>query len=178
MATTTHNGMADVMTMWTSTFFDIPLASAQRTLGMAQARDVEGAVWRGYDAWVRMTTAAIDTVYTNPLFGEWLADTMDRSLRWQNWGQTITSVVAASVVPALGLPTAAMLDSLQEEVQALTAHLTAQDTQLRAAREEIRELSADRMAPRKVASRGPVHTDRQGSPTVTSRPESRTLAAA
>lgn len=138
MATTTQNGMADVMTMWTSTFLDVPLANAQWSWGMGQARDVQSAVWKGYDAWVRVANAAIDTTYKNPLFGDWVADALDRSLRWQHWGQTITSAVAASVVPALGLPTAAMLDSLQEEVHTLSDHLTAQAAQLRAARSEVR----------------------------------------
>jgi hypothetical protein len=178
MATTTQNGMADVMTMWTSTFLDVPLANAQWSWGMGQAGDVEGAVWKGYDAWVRVANAAIDTAYKNPLFGEWVATALDRGLRWQHWSQTIASTVAASVAPVTGLPTAAMVDSLREDVHALTAHLTEQDAQLRAARAEIRELSADRVAPRKVPSRGPVDLGRQVPPVATPHPEPHTLAAA
>lgn len=178
MATTTRNGMADVMTMWTSTFLDAPLANAQWSVGMGQAHDVQSAVWKGYDAWVRVATTAIDTTYTNPVFGEWLATALDRGLRWQHWSQTITSVVTASVTPILGLPTAAMLDSLHEDMHALTAHLTAQDAQLRAARAEIRELSADRAVPRKVPSRGPVNLERETPATATSRREPHTRVAA
>jgi hypothetical protein len=178
MATTTQNGMADVMTMWTSTFLDVPLANAQWSWGMGQARDVEGAVWKGYDAWVRIANAAIDNAYKHPLFGELLATALDRGLRWQHWSQTIASTVAASVAPVTGLPTAAMLDSLQEDVHALTAHLSAQDAQLRAVRAEIRELSTDRVAPRKVSSGGLIDRDRQVPPIAAPRPEHHPLAAA
>lgn len=178
MATTTRNGMADVMTMWTSTFLDVPLASAQWGWGMGQARDVQGAVWKGYDAWVRVATAAVDRTYKNPLFGDWVADALDLALRWQHWSQTIASTVAAGVVPTLGLPTAAMLDSLQEDVHALTAHLTEQDVQLRAMRAEIRDLSAERVAPRRVPSRGPVKLTRQVPPVADPRPAPHTLVAA
>jgi hypothetical protein len=178
MATTTQSGMADVMTIWTSTFLDVPLANAQWSWGMGQARDVQGAVWKGYDAWVRVANAAIENVYTNPLFGDVVATALDRTLRWQHWSQTIASTVAASVVPAIGLPTAAMLDSLQEDVHALAAHLSEQDTQLRAVRSELRDLGAERVAPRKVPSRGFVDRDRPVQPIAASPSEPHTLAAA
>lgn len=178
MATATQSGMADVMTLWTSTFLDVPLANAQWSWGLGQARDVQGAVWKGYDAWVRVASAAVDSAYKNPLFGDWVATALDRTLRRQHWSQTIASTVAAGVVPALGLPTEAMLDSLREDVHALTAHLTEQDVQLRAMRAEIRDLSADRVAPRRVPSRGPVNRDRQVPPLAASHSEPSTLAAA
>jgi hypothetical protein len=145
MATTAKHRMADVMTMWTATFLEVPAATTQWSWGISQQHEMEAAVWKGYDAWVRTAKAAVDRMYGNSLFGEFAVATLDRALRWQQWQQAIASTVAASVVPLTGLPTAAAVDAVHEEVQLLRSHLTEQNAQLRALREEIQTKSVDRI---------------------------------
>jgi hypothetical protein len=150
MATTTQHGMADVMTMWTAIFLEVPAANLQRSCGMGQPHDVEAAVWKGYDAWARVAKATIDGVYKNPLFAGFAATTLDRTLRWQQWQQTVAGTIAASVGSLTGLPTAAMLDAMHEEIRSLAARLAEQGASLQELRAELQRQSADRLPPQET----------------------------
>jgi len=145
MATPAKHAMADVMTMWTATFLEVPTVTTQWSWGMGQQRDVEAAMWKGYDAWVRVAKTAIDRVYENPVFGDVAAVALDRTLRWQQWQQTIASTIVATIVPLTGLPTAAMVDAVHAEVQSLHARLSEQTTQLQALRAERHIESVEQM---------------------------------
>jgi hypothetical protein len=144
MAGTTQHGMADAWTLWTSAFLEAPLAGAQWGLGLTNKQKVMGTMWKGYDAWVRLTNTTINEMYKNSFFGTSVATSLDHALRWQRLGQAWVSSASASLWPTLGLPTAATVETVQEEVQSLTSHLRAQDAHIQALRAEIHLLLADR----------------------------------
>lgn len=151
MAATAKHEMADVVTMWTATFLEVPATTTQWSWGLGRQRQVEAAIWKGYDAWVRVTKTAIDEVYKTSLFGEFAATTLDRTLRWQQWQQAIASAIAASVAPLTGLPTAAMVEAVQEEMQMLRARVTEQTAQLWALRTELQTEQVEQIPAHEVS---------------------------
>lgn len=142
MAEKTQHHVADLMTLYTATFFEFPLAGVKWGWGVGEEQEVAEAAWKGYDAWVRLTSASIDDLYRNPLFGDLMARSLDGVLRWQRLSQALVGPFAG-LWPAVGLPTAAAVQVLHEEVQSLTARLKAQDAQIQALGEELRSPAAD-----------------------------------
>ncbi len=142
MAEKTQDTVADLMTVWKATFFEVPLAEVRWRWGVGREQEVTEAAWKGYDAWVRLASASIDGMYRNSLFGEMVTRSLDGVLRWQRLSQALIGAVFAGLWPALGLPAAARVHALHEDLQPLAARLMAQDAQLYALRQELRSLIA------------------------------------
>ena len=149
MAEKTQHSAANLMTMWEAAFFEFPIAGAKWGWGVGGEQEVTEAVWKGYDAWVQLANAQVNELYRNPLFGDLVARFLDRSLRWQRSSKALADAFSASLWPAVGLPTAAAVQALHEEVQSLSVRLKAQDAQIQALRAEFRVLSADLPAQKK-----------------------------
>lgn len=149
MAEQARHTVADLMTMYKATFFELPLAGTQWVWGVGKEQEAAEAAWKGYDAWVRLASTAIDELYRNSLFGEIAARALDRSLRWQRLSNVLADAFFGGLWPAVGLPTAAAVQALHGEVQVLTTRLKAQDAQIQALRTELRVLITDLPAHRK-----------------------------
>ncbi|HEV8712043.1 MAG TPA: hypothetical protein VGX03_04350 [Candidatus Binatia bacterium] len=149
MAEQAQHTVADLMTMYKATFFELPLAGTQWAWGVGKEQEAAEAAWKGYDAWVRLTSTSIDELYRNSLFGEIAARALDSSLRWQRFSNAWAGTFFGGLWPAVGLPTAAAVQALQEGVQSLTVRLKAQDAQIQALRTELRSLAADLPTQRK-----------------------------
>lgn len=122
MAKTTHRQGADVLSLATALFLDLPLAETQRRLGLADEKDVQEARWKSYDAGVRILTSAIDTLYQSPAFGGTLDLSLQTLLRWQQLHNGLIGTVFAIVPELAGLPSAAQLEAVQAEIQAALNH--------------------------------------------------------
>lgn len=120
-------GLEDFVALYKSFFLDLPLAGVRWGLGMAEEQEVTRAAWNGYDAAVRLSTTAIDTLYQTPLFGHFIAQSLDGLLRWQRFGNALADTFFVALWQTVGLPTAAQTQALHTEVAAL--------------REEVRSLS-------------------------------------
>ena len=116
-------GMNDVMTAYGAWCVDLPLAGTRWSMGLGSRQETTEAAWGGYDATVRLTTSAIDTLYRTPLFGAWTARTLDGVLRWQQVGNAMTRTLLAGLVQAAGLPTQTDTQAVRAEVAALHAEL-------------------------------------------------------
>lgn len=136
--------VADLMAMYKATFLELPLAGMKWGLGMGKEEEAVKAAWSGYDAWVRVTSAGIDSTYRNSLFGSTITRLLGHALRWQRLGQAVVSVVSGSLLPTMGLPTAAAVNATHDEVQSLTAQFKVQDAHLRALRAEVHRLANTR----------------------------------
>jgi hypothetical protein len=154
MAEQARHTAADLMTMYKAAFFDLPLTGTQWAWGVGKEQEATAAAWKGYDAWVRLASTTIDELYRNSLFGEITARALDRSLRWQRFSNAWAGAFFAGLWPAVGLPAAATVQTLHEEVRSLTTRLKAQDAQIQALRAEVRMLSVDFPAPRKRRAPG------------------------
>jgi hypothetical protein len=132
----------DFLTLYKATLFDFPLAGTKWGLGIGQEKEVAEAMWKGYDAWVRLATASIDDLYRNSLSGDLMARSLDRGLHWRRLNQAAAGAFFAALWPAVGLPTAAAVQALQEEIAALDARMKVQDAIAQTLREETRALQA------------------------------------
>ncbi len=117
-------GMTDLATAYKSLFFDLPLAGLKWSLGAGEEKEAVEAVWKGYDASVRMASSAIDGLYRNPLFGNVFSRTLSTALQWQQVNSAVSGAVFTSLWKAVGIPTAADLEGLSEQVRSLQNRLS------------------------------------------------------
>jgi hypothetical protein len=94
--------------------------------------------WKGYDATVRLTTAAIDNLYRTPLFGEVTGRALEGVLRWQWVSNAVAGAFFTGLWQAVGLPTATETRALRSEVQALREEIRSQSLGLRVKRKEAK----------------------------------------
>ncbi|MEW6297782.1 MAG: hypothetical protein AB1671_08600 [Thermodesulfobacteriota bacterium] len=123
-------GVEDLVTVYKTLFFDLPMAGAKWGLGIGTEKEATEAAWKGYDAAVRLSAATVDNFYRAPLFGEVMARSLDGLLRWQRLTNAAAGVVFPALWQAVGLPTAAETQALRAEVHALREELRAQRTGL------------------------------------------------
>ena len=113
----------DLGTVNKTLWLDLPLARAKWGLGIGSERETLAAAWKGYDASMRLATAALDNLYRTPLFGELMARSLDSALRWQRLSNALAGVFFTGLRQVVGLPTAAETQALRAEVQALREEL-------------------------------------------------------
>ena len=113
----------DLGTVNKTLWLDLPLARAKWGLGIGSERETLAAAWKGYDASMRLATAAIDNLYRTPLFGEILARSLDSALRWQRLSNALAGAFFTGLWQVVGLPTTAETHALRAEVQALREEL-------------------------------------------------------
>ena len=98
---------------------DLPLAGAKWGVGRGEEKEVTEAAWKSYDAAVRVATTAIDNLYRNPLLGNVLSRALHELLRWQQLSNALAGAVFSGLWKTVGLPTAAEVQALREEIRAL-----------------------------------------------------------
>ncbi|MBI3246413.1 MAG: hypothetical protein HYZ50_07895 [Deltaproteobacteria bacterium] len=175
MAAQTQSSTTDVMTLWTAAFLESPAASMKWGWEGGKEQEVTEVAWKGYDAWVRLTSTTINEFYKTPGLSDLAARALDGGLRWQRLSQALVSAAAASLWPAVGLPTAATLQAAHEEVQSLSARMRTQDTRLQALHADLRTLydavlTHKRKSPAPITLGAPlpiIPTGRNGHRTVT-----------
>ena len=155
-------GAADFVTAYKSLFFDLPLAGVKWSLGVGEEREATEAVWKGYDASVRLAASAIDALYRTPLFSDVFSRTVNAALRWQKITNTFGNALFTSVWKALRVPTVDEVQGLSEQIRALE-HALSQAVQKKDAQailDQLRALEArlPRTAPTPVRSNP--HEDR------------------
>ena len=157
MTDKTAQRMEDLLTMCNATLFDLPFAGARWGWGTGEEKEVVEAAWKGYDAGVRLASASIDDAYRDPVVGDFVARFLDGWLRWQQLSQVVAGAFFTALWPAVGLPTAAAVQALYEELRSVDARLQAQDVALQILRTEFRSLTADLLLARPKESK--VHAE-------------------
>jgi hypothetical protein len=92
---------------------------------------------------VRLASTSIDDLYRDSVVGDFVARSLDGWLRWQRLGQAAVGAFFAVLWPAVGLPTAAAVQTLSEELRSVDTRLKAQDVALQTLRAEFRSLMMD-----------------------------------
>jgi hypothetical protein len=139
--------MEDIVTAYKSFFIDLPFASTRWSFGLGGEKEVAEAAWSGYDAVVRLSSAAVDTVYRAPVFSEFTSRSLYGLLRAQRVGNAFAGAMFTGLWHTIGLPTAtetqalrAEMQALRKEVRALTTSVTMNGKESRTAqRDEQRE---------------------------------------
>lgn len=155
-------GAVDFTTAYKSLFFDLPLASMKWGFGMGEEKDVATAAWKGYDASVRMATAAVDALYRNPLFSDVFGRTLSTMLRWQHIGNAISGTVLTSFWKAMGVPTSDEVQALAEQLRGLENRLSqlAQTKDVQTLLDQLRALEARLPRPAPTVMRPNHHEER------------------
>jgi len=132
----------DLTTVYKTLFLDLPLAGAKWGMGIGAEKETTETAWKAYDASVRLATSAIDTLYRSPLFGEAVSRTLTEALRWQRVGNAVSGTVLTGLWRALGVPTAAEVQGLSDQVRALETRLAqlAQKKDVQTILEQLRTL--------------------------------------
>ena len=120
---TNAHGVEDFVTVYQTFFFDLPVVGAKWGLGIGEEKELTETAWKGYDAWVRLTTATIANLSRMPVFGEVVARSFDAMLRWQRLSNALVGASFAGLWPAVGLPTAAAVQGLREELHSAATDL-------------------------------------------------------
>ena len=118
--TAMKNGMDEFLKAYTTLSIDLPFAGMRMGLGMGGEKEATEAVWKSYDASVKLTSTMIDDLYRNPAVGEMTAAALDSMLRWRKASTALTGAFFTSMWQSMGLPTAGEIQALREEVRALT----------------------------------------------------------
>ena len=120
---TNAHGVEDFVTVYQTFFFDLPVVGAKWGLGIGEEKELTETAWKGYDAWVRLTTATIANLSRMPVFGEVVVRSFDAMLRWQRLSNALVGASFAGLWPAVGLPTAAAVQGLREELHSAATDL-------------------------------------------------------
>jgi len=126
MAKQTGHLADDVFTLTKSVFVDLPVAGMRWGWGLSSEKALTETAWTGYDAGVRLSTAAIDNLYRLPLYGAVLRGAAPVLLRWQQVSNAVMGAAAAGLWRTVGLSTKAETRALQDAVTQLGGELRAQ----------------------------------------------------
>jgi hypothetical protein len=121
MTQTSKQQIDDFLILARSVFVDLPLTGIQWQWGFGKKEAVTETAWKGYDAGVRLATAAIDNLYRLPLTAEVLTRVAPALLRWQRINNAVTGAVFTGLWQTVGLPTTAETRVLREAVARLAA---------------------------------------------------------
>ena len=111
--------MEDLLTAYKTFTVDLPLAGTRWAFGIGQEKDVTTTAWKGYDASIRLATAAVDSLYRTPLFGATVSNMANQMLRWQQMGNSATRLLSTNLQRGVGIPTPAAVQALTERVTRL-----------------------------------------------------------
>jgi hypothetical protein len=131
----------DLLQVYKTLTFDVPLASMRWVLGSANDKESTFAVWKGYDAGVRLATSTIDSLYRSQSLSEIVGNTVNQMLRLQQLGNAARSFFTANLWRPLAPPATPPVQPLTAPVQAMDAHLsrtTSVQTRARASRRSQR----------------------------------------
>jgi hypothetical protein len=116
--------MEDIFTAYKTFTVDLPLAGTRWAFGLGQEKDVTTTAWKGYDASIRVATAAVDSLYRTPLFGTTVSTVANQMLRLQQVGTSATKLVTTNLRQGVSVPTTAKVQALTERVTMLEAKST------------------------------------------------------
>jgi hypothetical protein len=111
--------MEDLLAAYKTFTVDLPLAGTRWAFGIGQEKDVTTTAWKGYDASIRLATAAVDSLYRTPLFGTTVSNVANQMLRWQQLGNSATNMLSSTLRQGVAIPAMAEAQALTERVTRL-----------------------------------------------------------
>ncbi len=120
MVAKTSRRAEDLGTVYQTLFLDLPFAGAKWGMGIGGGKETAEVAWKGYDAWIRWTSASIDDLYRSPLLGAVVIRSLDGFLRWQRLSSALTKAFFAGMWQTFGFAQITDMQTLQIEVHALS----------------------------------------------------------
>jgi len=125
MVAKTSRRAEDLGTVYQTLFLDLPFAGAKWGMGMGGGKETAEVAWKGYDAWIRWTSASIDDLYRSPFLGAVATRSLDGFLRWQRLSSALTKAFFTGMWQTFGFAQITDMQTLQIEVHALREELRA-----------------------------------------------------
>ncbi|HVA77044.1 MAG TPA: hypothetical protein VNF27_04070 [Candidatus Binataceae bacterium] len=122
-ADTLSKGMRSMVDFAEAIMIDLPIAAAKRLLARTDERELNEAGWKAYDAVVQVANNATSRVYSNSAFGRAAAGAMEFAVRVQRLNVALSGAIFANLWPAIGLPAAAEVEAIRQEVSALRSEI-------------------------------------------------------
>jgi len=113
----------DLLQVYKTLTFDLPLASIRWAFGSANDKESTIAVWKGYDAGVRLTTSMVDSLYRSQSLSEIVGSTVNQMLRLQQLSNAATGFFTSSLRRPPMMPAVSEVQTLAAQVQALDTRL-------------------------------------------------------
>ena len=114
----------DLLQVYKTLTFDLPLVSMRWAFGSANDKESTIAIWKGYDAGVRLATSTIDSLYRSQSLSEIVGNTVNQMLRVQQLSSVASSFFTTSLWRPLALPATSEVQTLAAPVQALDTRLS------------------------------------------------------
>jgi len=111
----------DIAKFFEATWFDLPMAAAQRLLSTNDDGTLKKAGWKAYDAWINLSNSATNGLYANRTVAEIAGRTIETVLRARQIGDALSGAFFGNLWPAIGLPTAAEMRALRSELMEVRA---------------------------------------------------------
>lgn len=106
---------------------EVPLLAVGSLFNRRFGRDLGQAGWKAYDAGVTITTELTNRVYASPRVARISSRAMDNWLNLQRFSSAATGAFFAALWPVVGLPTAAEMQQLIDQVESVREQLQAND---------------------------------------------------
>ena len=115
----------DLIQLYKTLTFDLPLASMRWAFGSGNDKESTVAVWKGYDAGVRLATSTIDSLYRSQSLSEVVGTTVNQMLRIQQLSNAASRFFMTSLWRPLSLSTVPEEQTLAAPTQALNVPFSA-----------------------------------------------------
>jgi hypothetical protein len=102
---------------------ELPVAAANRALGVGDDEALSKAGWKAYDAAISLANEATNRVYEDGTIGSLAGRATETALRARLLANSLTSAFFRNLWPAIDLPTASEIAALRAEIAALHAEL-------------------------------------------------------
>jgi hypothetical protein len=93
----------DLLQVYKTLSFDVPLASMRWIFGSGNDKESTLAIWKGYDAGVRLATSAVDSLYRSQSLSEVLGTTVNQMLRIQQFTNAASKLFVTGLWQPLAL---------------------------------------------------------------------------
>lgn len=111
---------------------DLPLLAIGRLFDRGFSSDLEQTGWKAYDAAVAITTELTNRLYASPRIGRASSRALEDWLNLQRLTSAASGAFFAALWPLVGLPTAAEMQLLIDQVESLREQLQASDLAMEA----------------------------------------------
>jgi hypothetical protein len=106
-----------IAALYKTFFLDLPLVGLRDAVQTEANRETMKALWKRYDEGVHLATQAIDRLYQDPQFGDWLDRSLQTLLQWQYLSTMMTGAFFPRLSPSVDALSTTEVQALLKELR-------------------------------------------------------------